>query len=54
MAWSGADVPIQGLQLLTDQEACGQIYAIGDPGLAPAPSSGQHGQPRADRVVTTA
>jgi len=23
----------RGLQLLTDQEACGQIYAIGDPGL---------------------
>lgn len=27
------DVAIRGLQLLTDQEACGQIYAIGDPGL---------------------
>ncbi|XKV32226.1 NAD(P)H-binding protein [Aeromonas caviae] len=28
------DVAIRGLQLLTDQEACGQIYAIGDPGLS--------------------
>lgn len=28
-----ADVAEQGLRLLTDQQALGQIYAIGDPGL---------------------
>ena len=27
------DVAIQGLRLLTDEQALGQIYAIGDPGL---------------------
>ncbi|MGS3177758.1 SDR family oxidoreductase [Aeromonas sanarellii] len=28
------DVAIRGMQLLTDQEACGQIYAIADPSLS--------------------
>lgn len=46
------DVAIRGLRLLTDQEACGQIYAIADPSLSRGGAAeNKTVSPEADRLV---